>query len=70
MRVPALDGTVRIEVDGWPDLSWRRLFQAVLDPDLVWATVPRCPACGRPLAQADCDPDPQLCWNRVTGRGC
>lgn len=56
-----------VQVDKWPDVSWRRLIEAVTDPSRVWAMMPRCRCCGRYLAGSDCEPDRHLCWSSVTG---
>jgi hypothetical protein len=52
----------------WPETAWCRLIAAVADPSAMWATMPRCAACGRNLAASDCEPDRGLCWSGVTGR--
>lgn len=59
-----------MQLDEWPDVSWRRLIDALTDPAHVWATMPRCPSCGRCLADSDCEPDGGLCWSGVIGSCC
>lgn len=56
-----------MHVEKWPEASWRRLMEAVAEPSRVWATMPRCPSCGRYLAGSDCEPDGRLCWSGVKG---
>jgi len=55
------------QTDRWPEASWHRLIKDLVDPSQLWATVPRCSSCGRALAAPDCEPDPRLCWTRVSG---
>ena len=62
-----LDDPERTVTRGWPDEVWRRLIEAVLDPEMVWTGLPTCPRCGRPLAEGDCEADSRLCWSGVTG---
>lgn len=67
IEVASPRGRDGVQAERWPDAAWRRLMAAVADPGRVWASVPHCGSCGRPLAAADCEPDPVLCWSRVTG---
>lgn len=61
------NGQSGIQIDRWPDSSWRRLLLAVADPSRVWGAMPKCPVCGLYLAAPDCEPDAGMCWSRVAG---
>jgi hypothetical protein len=51
----------------WTDAALERLLWDVMCARPAVDQLPACPACRKPRAENDCEPDEGLCWRAVTG---